>query len=283
MREYDAGGKLANAQNLLAEYGFNVGSHVIRKDKVHGEIVGFEGANSVVLDLGDKKVKVDASSFLSQQWVKFTPKAAAEFMDDWSRHNCLDFKDSKVAFVKAKIMVELRKHMSQSTCQAKPHLLKLRSKPKGLLAAEKIPKHALKLFPFTLRIETKAWDKGPVDPSSPNALICSAVGLEFYAASVTTLPKEGSLGNGSVVPFWFVGVTHAQDQANCEMVFPKQSLKGNDDEQVEIKIPHLRNKISIAKDEELLIFKPKPQRAMPQELAQLLSLPSKRIRTKESL
>eukprot|EP00438_Fugacium_kawagutii_P028909 Skav225413 [mRNA] locus=scaffold2656:746938:747783:- [translate_table: standard] len=281
MREYDAKGKLANAQNLLSEYGFHVGSHVIRKDKVHGEIVGFDGTSSVLLDLGNKRVKVDASSFLGGQWMKFTPKATEVFMDNWSKHNCLQFLDGKVAYLKSRILIQLRNEMSASTCVCKPESLRLRCKPKGVVAAEKIPKHSLKLFPFTLRIDTKAYTSNPVDPTSPNVWICSAMGLEFYAASVTTLPREGSIGNGSIVPFWFVQVTHAQDQANCEMVFPKRSSTKSDEE-VEIKIPHLRNKAPIAKDEELLIFKPKPVRAMP-DLDELVSVPKKRLRGKESL
>lgn len=270
MRQYDGDGKLANAQALLQEFGFHVGSHVIRKDKVQGQIVGFEGPSGVLLELENKKVRVDASSFLSKEWTKYQPRAAPEFFDTWRHHNCFDFKDSQVAFMKAKILLEVRLQMSQSTCQKNPQWLLLRSKPKGVVAAEKIGKGALKLIPYTNRIDHKATE----DQGSTSIYVTSADSVHYFLAPHTTLPTKQK--DSMIVLFWFVQCTHSEDEANCEVFHPKPGANS------EFRVPYIKNRKLIQKGDELLIYKPKA--AAPSEQFQdMIPVPQKRMRTKETL
>ena len=55
---------------------------------------------------GNKVVKVEAASFLKGQWTKYQPKALPQYLEKWWEPTCLEHKDSKVAYVKAKIVVE---------------------------------------------------------------------------------------------------------------------------------------------------------------------------------
>eukprot|EP00435_Cladocopium_sp_Y103_P018119 s719_g4.t1 len=266
MRQYDESGKLTNTKELLKEHGFEVDCHVTRKDGILARIKAFEdGTSRVLLSMDDDKggskvVKVDASSFLKGQWTKYQPKALPQYLEKWWEPNCLEHKDSKVAWYKAKIVVELREAMPGSSCQQKPTSFLVRQKPgKAVFVAVKFGKHQCKLVPFTSRIDTKG-DEGD------GSVLVKVDGTNLYL-------RQGGPG---CVPFWHVA--HVQDKAaaNMELVSGVSKRWEN-----AVSIPYMRNIKPLEPDTELLIYKPPKTRASTESLDQLI--PTKRLRAKENL
>ena len=268
MRQYDESGSLVNTQELLKEHGFEVDCHVSRKDGVLARIKAFEdGTSHVLLSMSDPKggnkvMKVEAASFLKGQWTKYQPKALPQFLEKWWEPSCLEHKDSKVAFVKAKILVELRAAMRGSCCQQKPHALMVRMKPgKGVVCAVKFGKGQLKLFPFTNRIDTGKAGDGTV-------LVTTVGDMEFHLRQST----------GITVPFWHVAVVNDASVANMEIV--NMPAKKHDGLVDPIKIPYMRNIAPVEPETELLIYKaPSKTRVNVESLDHLI--PTKRLRAKE--
>ncbi|CAK9031000.1 Uncharacterized protein SCF082_LOCUS19438 [Durusdinium trenchii] len=275
MRQYDESGKIANNQVLVEEMGFKVGCHIIRKDKVTATILGFKD-RFVLLSVqgGDVsgECRVDFQSFLNKEWTLYKPKAQPEFLPEYWKHGPLDHPESQVAFIKAKIVVELRASMHKCTSVSNPSFLKVMSKPKGLFAEERMEKNALCLVPFTCGVMSK--DHGSENANTSHVKAYTFQDLwDFYLTPAVSLPKEEQ--KGLIVPFWFVGTTYDPDMANCELFYPRGN-SSKSFESMAVKIPYIRNTQALKAGDELLIFKEKTKK--PLDLEQLL--PNKRVRTK---
>lgn len=281
MRVYDSSGVVQNLEGLLKEKGFTNGSFVIRKDRQVAQIIGFLPPSWVVLRLDDDNVsgdcKVDARSFIQKEWNTFTPKAKPEYLDKLDNHVALKHIDSKISLVKAKILIALHAAMQSSTCTIKPDSLKIRTKPKGVFAEQKFAKHALKLFPFSNKVECK--ESGDTK-STGSIWVCSALGsMEFFVAPMSSVPKKDQ--QGIIAPFWFLAPTHDADMANMELFVPAAKAAENV-EQLDVKVSYMRNTKPVAAGDELFYFKDKSPK--PLDLSELAPHQVfKRQRTKASV
>ena len=275
MRQYTNTGKVANMKDVVEEMGFKVGCHVIRKDKVTALILGFKD-EYVLLDVNaggmSGECRVDAQSFVNNEWTLFTPKTKPEFLPEYWEHGPLQNPEIQQSCIRAKILLELRAAMDKCTSVVNPSWLKLMTKPKGVFAEEKIEKHALRLIPFTNAIFSRV--HGTENPNASQIKVFTFQDeWDFYLVLSVQLPKEDK--KGVIVPFWFVGATYDPDMANCELVYPK-GASPKSFESMTVKIPFIRNTHALKAGDELLLHKEKVKK--PLDLEQLL--PNKRVRTK---
>ncbi|CAK9114135.1 unnamed protein product, partial [Durusdinium trenchii] len=217
MRQYSNTGKIANMKDLVEEMGFKVGCHVIRKDKVTAQILGFKD-EYVLLDVNaggmSGECRVDAQSFVNNEWTLFKPKTKPECLPEYWEHGPLQNPEIQQSCIRAKILLELRNSMGKCTSVVNPSCLKLMTKPKGVFAEEKIEKHALRLIPFTNAIFSR--EHGTENPNSSQIKVFTFQDeWDFYLVPSVQLPKEDK--KGMIVPFWFVGATYDPDMANCEL------------------------------------------------------------------
>ena len=125
MRQYSDTGKIANMKDVVEEMGFKVGCHVIRKDKVTALILGFKD-EYVILDVNaggmSGECRVDAQSFVNNEWALYKPKTKPEFLPEYWEHGPLQNPETQQSCIRAKILLELRASHGQMHFCCQPFL-----------------------------------------------------------------------------------------------------------------------------------------------------------------
>lgn len=246
---------LQSTAQLAAEKGFVLGAYVIRKvDKAKGRIREISG-DQVVLFVESEDItgtcKVSLKAFLDGDW-KVQKKPAESVVVDHG-----GFKGAIVSPILN--IVELRGRVAAALIAAGKKAekcmegVRLHIKPLRGVSAMKVYKTGkLMIPPCTHKIETR---------NVPGAVcIGQHDGVTLYLHSNYVSPQPSR--DGVLSPFWMVGKTHEESEANC-MIEP---VFAAEDPNPQLKVPMLVNMKDLAHGETLLVYEPKAEKRTPEEL-----------------
>ena len=264
-RTYDADGALESTAQLAAERGFVLGTHVIRKvDKAKGKIKEIRG-DDVILWVESEDItgtcKVSLKAFLDGEW-KIQKKPAERIIVDHG-----GFKDAIVSPILK--VVELRGRIASALMSAGKKAekcmegLRLHIKPLRAVSTLKAYKTGKIMIPAcSQKIETR---------SVPGA-VCMGMhdGVTIYLHSNYAAPQPSK--EGTLSPFWMVGKTHEESEANCKL----EPEFGAGDPNPHLKVPVLVNTRDLEAGEILLVYEPKAVKRAPEELVIEATAPTRK-------
>ena len=266
MRSYGPDGHLVSLHQRVEERGFKVGDHVVRKaDEVYAKITGFQ-KDMVQLSMEtDEGVAGDftvhCNSFLKKDWKKYQPKKAEERIQNLSLYAPRDHDEFKVLYLKGKIAQAL---LETSKKNPHPGCFEVVHRPSRAVECRKgFAVGRLVLAPCTPRIAVSTEADGA---GLELGALCSNFKGEkvyFYLQSFVAVPRkleDGSLTQGCVCPCFFVATTEEETEANMCFVTKVGDQSDQPLENVQIRIPVLKNIREIAEGEQLCVHRPKKER-----------------------
>ena len=266
IRKVGEDGQLLEGVQMLAELGFQVGMHVMRKaDKVKGQITQMTG-NLVTLEVHDGPItgtaQISADGFRKGQWK--VSKEQEKPLEIESCHTYSAFsksKDISLKIVQGKVAAALMAHEEKfEDCL---HGLKLVLKPsRDVVTTKRFSKGQLTLVPMTPKIIVTD------QPSAGMVSLGKVDGLKIFLMPCFVGPdKDGNYEDCFLPPFWGVRTTHDIEKANVEWHNVMDEGKANSN----LKITLLKNTKEIAEKETLLRYVSKKERV--EELDELVPVP----------
>ena len=256
VKQFQEDGRLANVEAYLAAKGFAKGAQIIRKtDKSMFSIEAIEDQYVVLKSTEGKQgsratKKIHYKAFEHGEFSTFTPKESVELTTNVLAFDPMCINQPKICCLKALIFLQLVKEWQQHTKTL--DRLVLTTKPKGVKVGEKkIAKEKLVLIPFTMNIYVKSKE-------TPMGAAHVGLGEALKDFNFGLSSMFQSKDNQSLVPFWYVYVTHSQDEANMEIVSEhKMKFVNGPVENTQVIIPKMRNTRELAPEEDLVVYRPK--------------------------
>ena len=265
MRSYGADGQLEALHQKVQEKGFKVGDHILRKaDEAYARITGFD-KDFVLLSmesdgiLGDFRVHCD--SFLKKDWRKYQPRKAEECIENHSLHGPLEHDEFKILFLKGKIAQALQEVAKK---HPDPDGLQLVLRPsKAVVATKGFAVGKLVLAPCTPRVAASTDAEGPGLDLGALCRNFKGEKVHFFLQSFVAVPRaleDGAVTQGCLCPCFFVPVTHDEEEANMSFVVKKEPSDLQALENVQIRVPVMRNTKPIAVGDRLWVYREKKDR-----------------------
>ena len=271
IRKVGEDGQLEEGVQMLAELGFQVGMHVMRKsDKVKGQIVQMTG-NQVTLDVHDGPItgtaQISADGFRKGQWKISKEREKPLEIESCETYSALcQSKDICLKIVQGKVAAALM--AAEEKFQDSLKGLKLVLKPcRDIVATKRFSKGQLTLVPVTPKIVVTD------QPSAGMVSLGKVDGFKIFLMPCFVGPdKDGNYEDCFLPPFWGVRTTHDIEKANVEWHNVMEEGKANN----QVKITLLKNTKEIEEKETLLRYVAKKERA--EELEDFVPVPAPKRR-----